>query len=217
VRRLSIRLSGRALRILAVPLALLPVLAGVALAGEAQAYPRLFGTRELHSSDLTLFPKWRGALARYHAELSACDAGPCARREGDALIAHARGLDRMSQLQEINRRLNERPYILDSANWGQSDYWATPFQFLRKSGDCEDYAIAKYMALRTLGLPASALRIVVLRDLNLGLAHAVLVVYLDGRAFVLDNQIKTVVPADSIHHYQPVYSVNEEGWWLHRP
>jgi hypothetical protein len=33
---------------------------------------------------------------------------------------------------------------------------------------------------------------------------------------LLDNQIKTVVPANSIKHYQPVYSINENGWWLHR-
>jgi hypothetical protein len=25
-----------------------------------------------------------------------------------------------------------------------------------------------------------------------------------------------VVPANSIRHYQPVFSINEEGWWLHR-
>ena len=89
--------------------------------------------------------------------------------------------------------------------------------FRMQNGDCEDYAIAKFMALRALGFENPEMRIVVLNDLNLGIAHAILVVYVDGKALVLDNQIRSVVPADSIRHYQPVYSVNEEGWWLHRP
>jgi predicted transglutaminase-like cysteine proteinase len=56
----------------------------------------------------------------------------------------------------------------------------------------------------------------VLRDLNLKLAHAVLVVELNGRKYVLDNQIAATVPAEMIRHYQPIYSVNETHWWLHR-
>jgi predicted transglutaminase-like cysteine proteinase len=56
-----------------------------------------------------------------------------------------------------------------------------------------------------------------LNDLNLGLGHAILVVYVEGTPMVLDNQIQKVVPASSIKHYKPVYSVNDTGWWLHRP
>ncbi|MCH7710387.1 MAG: hypothetical protein IH903_01990, partial [Proteobacteria bacterium] len=60
------------------------------------------------------------------------------------------------------------------------------------------------------------MRIVVLQDMNLRLAHAVLVVYLDDEAFVLDNQIRWVVKESTIRHYRPYYSVNETSWWLHR-
>ena len=73
------------------------------------------------------------------------------------------------------------------------------------------------MSLRSLGFDDSRLRIVVLQDLNLGLPHAILVVYHKGRAFVLDNQIKFVVPAEKVYHYKPYYSINENHWWLHRP
>jgi predicted transglutaminase-like cysteine proteinase len=182
-----------------------------------QTYPALFGTHEFHSSNLSLFPKWRGALERYHAELKSCAANLCDREGWRALINRLRSLDPSRQIAEINREMNRMPYIVDSMGWGVNDYWATPFEFLRKSGDCEDYAIAKYMALRALDVPTEAMRIVVLQDLNLQLAHAILVVYVDGEALVLDNQIRSVVPADSIHHYQPIYSLNEDGWWLHRP
>ena len=60
------------------------------------------------------------------------------------------------------------------------------------------------------------MRIVIVQDLNLKVAHAVLAVYLDDTIKILDNQIKQVVEAGTIRHYRPIYSVNEESWWLHR-
>ena len=82
---------------------------------------------------------------------------------------------------------------------------------------CRDYAVAKYWSLRFLGWPVDLLRIVVLKDLNLRVDHAILVVYVDGQALVLDNQIKNqVVNAKSIVHNRPTYSINERNLWLHR-
>jgi predicted transglutaminase-like cysteine proteinase len=189
-------------------------LATPALAGPV--YPELFGSREVYSSSLKLFPKWRGTLARFEDELKSCGRDACQTKSWAGFIDSLHGLDRMAQLQAVQAEMNQKRYIIDPVNWNLPDYWATPFQFLRKNGDCEDYAISKYMALRELGVPVDDMRIVVLQDLNLQIAHAVLVVYVDGTAWVLDNQITTIVPADRIHHYQPVYSINESGWWLHR-
>jgi len=174
----------------------------------------LFGTNEIHSSNLKMFPKWRGMLRLFEKERKSCAPDEC--RQWDALITRLRGLDLMAELREINTEMNKRPYVPDAVNWSLPDYWATPFEFLQKGGDCEDFAIAKYMALRDLGVPVASMRVVVLNDLNLGIAHAVLAVYVDGNPYILDNQISKVVPASSIHHYQPVYSINESGWWLHR-
>jgi predicted transglutaminase-like cysteine proteinase len=176
----------------------------------------LFGTSEIHSSNLKMFPKWRGMLQLFEKQRKSCVPEQCMKKQWDAVIARLRGLDLMSELHEINTEMNKRPYVPDAVNWSLPDYWATPFQFLQKGGDCEDFAIAKYMALRELGVPAVSMRVVVLNDLNLGIAHAVLAVYIDGNPYILDNQISKVVPASSIHHYQPVYSINENGWWLHR-
>jgi predicted transglutaminase-like cysteine proteinase len=176
----------------------------------------LFGTRELHSTNLTPFPKWRGTLDRFQGEIKNCPADSCGAKKWEDLVAELRGKDLMTQLSTINREMNAKRYIIDPVNWNMPDYWATPLQFMRKNGDCEDYAIAKYMALKELGVPVDEMRIVVLQDLNLRIAHAVLAVYVKGTPYVLDNQISSVVPASSIHHYQPVYSINENGWWLHR-
>jgi predicted transglutaminase-like cysteine proteinase len=176
----------------------------------------LFGTSEIHSSNLKMFPKWRGTLRRFGDELKSCGTGQCKKKQWQAVIEGLRSKDLMTQLRELNTEMNDKRYITDPVNWNLPDYWATPFQFLRKNGDCEDYAISKYMALRDLGVAAEDMRIVVLNDLNLRIAHAVLAVYVNGKPYILDNQISKVVPATSIRHYQPVYSINENGWWLHR-
>ncbi len=177
---------------------------------------RLFQSSEIHSNNLKLFPKWRGALQRFEDELKSCGSGRCKTTQWQALIEGLRGKDVMTQLREINVEMNDRRYVTDPVNWNLPDYWATPFQFLRKNGDCEDYAISKYLALRDLGVAIDDMRIVVLNDLNLRIAHAVLAVYVNGEPYILDNQISRVVPATAIRHYQPVYSINETGWWLHR-
>jgi predicted transglutaminase-like cysteine proteinase len=177
---------------------------------------QLFGTSEIHSSNLKMFPKWRGTLKRFEDELKSCGTDQCKKNQWQAVVDNLRDQDLMAQLRTINTEMNDKRYITDPVNWNLPDYWATPFQFMRKNGDCEDYAIAKYMALRDLGVSVDDMRIVVLNDLNLRIAHAVLAVYVNGKAYILDNQISKVVPANSIHHYQPVYSINENGWWLHR-
>lgn len=180
------------------------------------AHPTIFGTQEIYSRSLKMFPKWRGAMERFAGELKNCKPSTCNTKSWSSFIDGLRGKDLMTQLREVHREFNKRRYITDPINWNLPDYWETPFQFLRRNGDCEDYAITKYMALRELGIPVEDMRIMVLQDLNLRIAHAILVVYTDGKALVLDNQIKTVIAADNIRHYQPIYSVNENGWWLHR-
>jgi predicted transglutaminase-like cysteine proteinase len=212
----SLLLRRRAAAVAAVAAALL--WGGPAGADQLAAVNRgqLFESREIHSSNLTLFPKWRGTLQRFEEELKSCGPSQCKKTQWQAVIDRLRGKELMTQLREINLEMNDRRYVTDPVNWNLPDYWATPFQFLRKNGDCEDYAISKYMALRDLGIAVDDMRIVVLNDLNLRIAHAVLAVYVNGEPYILDNQISTVVPASSIHHYQPVYSINEAGWWLHR-
>lgn len=186
-------------------------------------FPKLFGTTEVRSDDLRPFPKWTGVLGRYFKERDVpdgkCDSAKfnkCHLAEWKAFLISIKDEPRKRQIELINRRMNEAPYITDIRNYGVDDYWATPKQFLYRDGDCEDYAIAKYLSLRTLGYAPDDLRLVVLQDNNLRIAHAVLVAYVDGTALVLDNQIKQVVEHSRIRHYSPYYSINESGWWLHK-
>lgn len=180
----------------------------------ARSYPKLFGSFELQSNNMQKFPKWNSMLARWKNG-APCESSTCTTKGWNDLINRLKGKDLATQLREVNREMNLHPYILDINNWGAEDYWETPFEFLKKNGDCEDYAIAKYMALKALGVPIDDMRVVALRDLNLQLGHAVLVVYVNNEPMLLDNQISSVVPANSIKHYLPVYSINEHNWWLH--
>lgn len=197
----------------------------------ARAESGLFGTQETRNADFRLFSKWTGMLARHDGAVTAapapvralpdsgaCKPNPrfaCPGEELPQFIAQIRGLPPAVQLARVNAHFNRAPYILDPVNWGIADYWATIKEFLRKDGDCEDYAIAKYIALKELGFAPAAMRVAVVQDTNLDSAHAVLAVALDGATFILDNQVDAVLPDDAVHHYRPIYSINETAWWLH--
>ncbi|MGO8919570.1 MAG: transglutaminase-like cysteine peptidase [Stellaceae bacterium] len=197
--------------------------AGLAASQEALSPPALFGTREVFSADSSAFFKWHGMLERFAAErrqgAAACAPAAverCAPAEWVALVAELKRLDLRGKLDRVNAAINRHPYVPSFVNWHESNHWETPFEFLRKGGQCQDYAIAKYLLLRAAGVPASNLRLVVLRDTHLALDHAVTIAYVGGEALVLDNQQRAVVPASTLDHYRPYYSINEQGWWLHR-
>lgn len=207
-----------------MPPAVSDAVAGASVAAVPSAHagarqsPALFGTREIYSPDIAAFGKWTGVLARFRLEQAVAQRGcngEAACVEWREILGALDGLDLRAKLDLVNAAVNRHPYVASQSNWGESNHWETPFEFLRKGGQCQDYAITKYLLLRAAGIPAAQLRVLVLRDTVLGLDHAVTVAYLDGEAFLLDNQIGTVVPVDSVHHYQPYYSINEAGWWLH--
>jgi predicted transglutaminase-like cysteine proteinase len=62
------------------------------------------------------------------------------------------------------------------------------------------------------------MRVIILQDLNLGgIIHAVLGIYEGDELYILDNQIKQVIPARKIYHYKPIYAINEDNWWRYVP
>ena len=183
---------------------------------------RLFGTMAFRGN-FDALPKWKRVLSKADAQvraLDSCTSGkgcPPGTASWQRIMSQARGLGPMEQLKTVNTFFNKWPYRLDQDVYGTSDWWATPQEFLKLSGDCEDYAITKYYALRDLGHSPDNLRIVVLRDRIRGIAHAILVVILDGDAYVLDNVSSVVFSHDKYSHYVPYYSLNEKYRWSHIP
>ena len=178
----------------------------------------LFGGIAKPLRSLKPFPKWGAMMARHGVE-QGCEVADPARYPMAAwagLLDGLRDLDPLTQLSHVNRLMNRSRYIRDIVNWGVRDYWATPREFDAVRGDCEDYAIAKFYSLLALGYPGEDLRVLVVIDRNLKIGHAVLVAYHAGTAYVLDNQLKTVIRADRVRHYLPVYGVNAERAWRYR-
>lgn len=187
----------------------------------APATPTIFGAPETDAESHEALPQWRRVLRSLYMEeqlYAGCAHGDCPSRavgEWVTLLAKLAGEPRAEQLRAVNFFVNRSPYRSDHAAYGRRDHWATPLEFFRKSGDCEDYAIAKYVSLRRLGLPAADLRMVVLQDTSRDIAHAVLIARQGDTWLVLDNLSDRVERPERLPHYIPYYSVNETARWTH--
>ncbi|WP_238474458.1 cysteine protease LapG [Pseudomonas cavernae] len=122
------------------------------------------------------------------------------------------------QLQVVNRFFNRQlRYREDIDLWQQVDYWATPVESLRRgAGDCEDYAIGKYISLRRLGVAKEKLLITYVKALRQNRAHMVLTYYPSPTAepLILDSLTERIQPAGQRQDLLPVYAFNGEGLWL---
>ena len=157
---------------------------------------------------------WSAMIARNWSDEARCWSvigRGCNLAELQILIDGLRGAAALRQLYEVNRAVNRAPYREDGPNWGVLDHWAAPRELLARGGDCEDYAIAKYLALRGLGFPARDLRLLILYDQNRRRAHAVLSVTLEDRELVLDNLHGAILPLGELPHYQVRAALNETG------
>lgn len=171
-------------------------------------------------------PRWTDVLAR-----EAREAGPPARASvhclmpADELPAECgarpdwragfqslRGLPAGEAVVAVQARVNKLPYVSDLANWGMADRWETPAEMFARGGDCEDYALTKYFALRDLGFSERAMRIAIVWDNDDREQHAVLFVEVDGQNWVLDNKFAVPMPASSLaSRYRVIWSVNRDG------
>ncbi len=206
--------------LLAALLSLSPV-----AAAQATLPVALFKTAEIRAESHAGLQQWQAVLERIRQEqpaYRACrnDPAACPNRatsEWREQLQQLRGLPLDQQVARVNRFVNRFQYRSDLAVYRKSDYWASPLEFFANSGDCEDYAIAKYVSLRLLGVAEERLRLAVVHDRLRNLAHAVLVVYRDDTAVVLDNLTNAVLPHDHVVNYVPYYTVNATTRWAHVP
>ena len=115
------------------------------------------------------------------------------------------------KLKQVNKFFNRLAFKSDQTNWGVGDYWSSPIEFLiSNSGDCEDYAIAKYLTLKAMGVQIDHLRIAYVKAANLNQAHMVLAYYehLDQDPLILDNLNSQILPASQRPDLVPVFSFN---------
>jgi predicted transglutaminase-like cysteine proteinase len=117
----------------------------------------------------------------------------------------------------INDFYNSVPYLSDEKNYNSRDYWATPLEFLaRDRGDCEDYVIAKYFALKFLGIDTNKLYFTYVRSRKFKAPHMVLTYFAtpDSVPLVLDNFNYRIFPANERSDLLPVYNFNGDNLYI---
>ncbi len=129
----------------------------------------------------------------------------------------AQNVSPLEILHRVNAEVNKGiRYRSDTDNYGVPDYWASPAEVARRSSaDCKEFALVKMWMLAALGVPNASMRIVVVKDMQSGLGHAILSVRLGGTNLVLDNMTNRIRIDRSIGWYQPLYSVSTTGSWIH--
>jgi predicted transglutaminase-like cysteine proteinase len=125
--------------------------------------------------------------------------------------------DEQEKLVSTNRFFNQLRFTTDKKLWGQSNYWATPVEFIGvNAGDCEDFALAKYFSLLAIGIADNKLRIVMVKSLTLNQYHMVVAYYATptSEPLILDNIDGRIKKANNRKDLIPVYSFNGKQLWL---
>src|SRR5258706_1158645 len=190
------------------------------LPGSIEKSAEPFGLSASTLSEGGLREKWLGVERRLDDErvqLALCDGdrdrcvSPAA-LQFLAIVDNAKAREGRARLGEINRAINLaiRP-MSDLAQYGAIDVWSSPLvTFANGAGDCEDYAIAKFVALRQAGISPDDLRIVIMRDTIQGEDHAVAAARLDGRWLMLDNRRMAMVEDAYVRNYRPTFVIDHQ-------
>ena len=120
----------------------------------------------------------------------------------------------------VNRFFNQLEYRPDIKTWNKKDYWASRLEFLGKGqGDCEDYAVAKFLTMVQLGVPEEKLFLTYVKAVGYpDAAHLVVTYYKEPGTvpLVLDNYIKKILPATQRTDLVPVYSFTANDLYIQK-
>jgi predicted transglutaminase-like cysteine proteinase len=179
-----------------------------------------FGLFTFRAPEGLLSRKWRGLqsdITKEEKVLERCraDAGDCPAYAAQflRLINAIKSKSGRGQLEQANRGVNAAiRFVSDYAQYGEADRWSAPLAtFATAKGDCEDYAFAKYVALRAAGFPSDDLRVIMGRDRTVRQDHAILAARLDGRWLILDSQRAELIEDSRVPDLTPVFAIDHRG------
>jgi predicted transglutaminase-like cysteine proteinase len=182
-----------------------------------------FGLFTFRAPQGALWRKWEGVeadIAREKLVLDDCrdNAATCPSYAAQflRLIKAVKSKSGRAQLEEANQGVNTAiHYVSDLAQFGELDRWSAPLaSFATAKGDCEDYAIAKYVALREAGFPGDQLRVLLGRDRIVQQDHAVLAAHLDGHWLILDNRWSELRDDIADLNFTPLFAIDHAGVFL---
>lgn len=158
---------------------------------------------------LSRVPQWSTVINQHAREI----------RNGSSAVwqealTELQGVSGAELLTEVNAYFNQARYIADAANYHEVDHWATPTTLLTRGGDCEEYALAKYLMLLELGVSPQDMRVVIMRASAQVAEHSVLLVATSGGTYVLDNLRRRPYAITSSITSSIAYGVNPDGMWL---
>lgn len=180
-----------------------------------------FGLATFRAPEGQLWVKWRKLTAELETEaqvLARCQADMkhCANTAAQkylSLIEESRKLAGRAKIDRINRAINAAvAYTTDLVQHGVPDLWTAPLATLTTGrGDCEDYAIAKYVALRDAGISTGDLRILLVHDRIAREYHAVVGVRQNGHWLMLDNRHEVLIEQKDSWHFAPLFALDQQG------
>ncbi|MEH2568958.1 transglutaminase-like cysteine peptidase [Bradyrhizobium sp. AZCC 2289] len=179
-----------------------------------------FGLFTFRAPEGILWRKWRGIegdIAKEQVILNNCRAKaescPSYAAQFLRLINAVKAQSGRGQLDEANRAINMAiRYVSDFAQHGEADRWSAPLAtFATGKGDCEDYAIAKYVALSEAGFPRDDLQLVLVRDRAVRQDHAVLAARLDGHWLILDSRRAELMDDSDATSFTPLFAIDHRG------
>lgn len=175
---------------------------------------RMFGTVAF-GIPLDFYPQWTEMLERHRKHNLFKKDGVIVALGGltwEKFRDETKDKPLMKKIEAVNNLWNRRPWKDDTRNWGMKDKWATPLEFCYKGGDCEDYAIAKMLTLKELGVDCPMRLVIGIKD---GVGHAVLAVKVENMLYILDNNSNVVIPYYFYKNFEPKNSLTESQAWAH--
>jgi predicted transglutaminase-like cysteine proteinase len=183
-----------------------------------QQVPPIFGM-ETEPVAGQVAAKWRAVKADIDREqqvLARCraqEACPVVAQKLLDIVAKGAGRSGRARVGLINRAVDLAiTPTSDEAQWGVADHWSPPFETLQTHrGDCEDYAIVKYVALLQAGLSHDDVKIIILRNLLPKEDHAVVAARVGGQWLILDNRHLALVRDTEMLGSIPKFVLGEDG------
>jgi predicted transglutaminase-like cysteine proteinase len=138
---------------------------------------------------------------------------PAAARKFLDIVAQGRERSGLARVGVINRAVNLAiAPESDIDQWGVLDRWSPPLETLRTGhGDCEDYAIAKYVALLNAGMSEEDVKLVIVHRRLPDEEHAVAAVRVGGSWLILDNRTQVLVPDVDVRGETPLLVLDSAG------
>jgi predicted transglutaminase-like cysteine proteinase len=183
-----------------------------------------FGLTGFVGPDGVTKDKWRQVKADILAELpkltqchSGLDACTKSNRKFEDIVKEAESQEGLAKIALINAVINGLiDYEPDRNQWGVSDKWSAPIAnkkgaFETGHGDCEDYALAKYVALRQAGVRTEDVRVALVHDNAVNADHAILAVRYDKRWLILDNRWDKLVEDKELTQLKPLAVIDANG------